>query len=75
MERTRQMIVVSEELVALRRESHRIATVQLADGVALRSQIADTNYEELDARAALLQAQLDYLQAADEMKAAIGRRP
>jgi hypothetical protein len=30
---------------------------------------------ELDAQAALLQSQLDYVQAADEMDAAIGRRP
>ena len=30
---------------------------------------------ELDARALLLQSQLDYVQAADEMDTAIGRRP
>src|SRR5262245_14175439 len=31
--------------------------------------------QELEAQAAVLQSQLDYVQAADEMETAIGRRP
>jgi outer membrane protein TolC len=75
LERTRQMIAVSEELVTLRRESRRIWTEQLAKGAALQSQTADSAAQELEAQAVLLQSQLDYLQASDEMDEAIGRRP
>jgi hypothetical protein len=75
LERTRQMIAVSEELLTLRRESHRITAEQLARGIALRSQTGESSFQELEARAVLLQSQLDYLQATDEMSNAIGRRP
>jgi outer membrane protein TolC len=75
MERTRQMIAVSRELVDLRGESRRVATELLAHGGALSSQAKESAALELDAQAALLQSQLDYAQAADEMDAAIGRRP
>jgi outer membrane protein TolC len=75
MERTRQMIAVSQELLALRGESRRVAADLLAQGGALGSQAKESAAVELDAQAALLQSQLDYVQAADEMDAAIGRRP
>jgi hypothetical protein len=75
MERTRQMIAVSEELLALRGESRRVAADLLAHGGALASQAKESTVLELDAQAALLQSQLDSVQAADEMEAAIGRRP
>jgi outer membrane protein TolC len=75
IERTRQMVAVANELVALRAESRRVATEQLARGSALGSQAKESTALELDAQAALLQSQLDYVQAADEMDTAIGRRP
>jgi len=75
MERTRQMIAVSEELVALRGESRRVAAALLVNGSVLGSQAKESAAQELEARAALLQSQLDYVQAADEMDTAIGRRP
>jgi outer membrane protein TolC len=75
MERTRQMVAVSEELLALRGESRRVAGELLVRGSALGSQAKETTAQELDAQAALLQSQLDYVQAADEMDVAIGRRP
>jgi outer membrane protein TolC len=75
MERTRQMVAVSQELLALRGESRRVAADLLAHGGALGSQAKESAALELDARAALLQSQLDDVQAADEMDAAIGRRP
>ena len=75
LERTRQMIAVSEELLTLRGESQRIVAEQLTHGSALRSQTLESTAQELEARAALLQSQLDYVQAADEMDTAIGRRP
>jgi outer membrane protein TolC len=75
MERTRQMVTVSEELLALRSESRRVAAALLVNGGALGSQAKESDAHELEAQAALLQSQLDYVQAADEMDAAIGRRP
>ena len=75
MERTRQMVAVSQELLALRGESRRVAADLLAHGGALGSQAKESAAVELDAQAALLQSQLDYVQAADEMDTAIGRRP
>jgi outer membrane protein TolC len=74
MERTRQMVAVSQELVTLRTESRRVTAEQLARGSALGSQAKESAAQELDAQAALLQSQLDYVQAADEMENAIGRR-
>jgi outer membrane protein TolC len=75
IERSRQMVGVSEQLLALRSESHRVAAAQLEKGAALQSQIALAAAQELDAKAALLQSQLEYVQAADEMMVATGRTP
>jgi outer membrane protein len=75
LERTRQMIAVSEELVSLRAESRRMTVEQVAHGSALRSQSLATVAQELEAKAGSLQSQLDYLQAAAELDDAIGRTP
>jgi outer membrane protein TolC len=75
LERTRQMVKVSEQLVALREESSRVWAQQLERGVALKSQADSAAAQELDARTSLLQSQLDYIQAHDEVTHAIGRTP
>jgi outer membrane protein TolC len=75
LERTRQMVAVSEDLLALRSESRRVAAALLVNGGALGSQAKESTALELEAKAALLQSQLDYAQAADEMENAIGRSP
>ena len=75
IERTRQMVAVSEELLALRNESRRVVGELLTNGGALGSQAKESTAQELEAQAALLQSQLDSVQAADEMDAAMGRRP
>jgi outer membrane protein TolC len=75
LERTRQMVKVSEELLALRTESHRVSVQQLQEGSALRSQVDSAAAHELDAKTLLLQAQLDYIQARDEMTEAMGQTP
>jgi outer membrane protein len=75
LERTRQMMKVSEELLALRTESHRVYVQQLQEGAALRSQVDSAAAHELDAKTLLLQSQLDYVQAQDEMKEAMGLKP
>jgi outer membrane protein TolC len=75
LERTRQMIAVSQELLTLRAESRRMTVEQVAHGSALRSQSLTSVAQELDATAVLLQSKLDYVQAAAEMDEAIGRTP
>jgi outer membrane protein TolC len=75
LERTSQMVKVSEELLALRQESSRVSVQQLERGVALKSQADSATAQELDARTSLLQSQLDYIQAQDEMTHAMGRTP
>src|SRR5262245_13859097 len=75
LERTRQMIAVSQELLLLRTESRRETVEQVAHGSALRSQSLTSVAQELEAKAGMLQSQLDYLQAAAEMDDATGRTP
>ena len=69
------MVAVSEELLALRKESRRVTAEHLVRGVAFRSQAQSAVAQELEASTLLLQSQLDYVQSADEMAEAIGRTP
>jgi outer membrane protein TolC len=75
LERTRQMMKVSEELLTLRTESHRVCVAQLREGTMLRSQVDNAAAHELDAKTLLLQSQLDYIQAQDELTESIGQTP
>jgi outer membrane protein TolC len=75
LERTKQMVKVSEELLALREESSRVSAQLLLRGVALKSQADSAAAQELDARTSLLRSQLDYMQAQDEITDAIGSTP
>lgn len=75
LERTKQMVKVSDELLALREESNRVSAQQLERGVALKSQADSAATQELDARTSLLQSQLDYVQAQDELTHAMGSTP
>ncbi len=75
LRRTREMVNVSEELLALRTETSRVTAQQLQQGAALRSQADSAVAQELDAQTQLLQSQLDYVQARDEMTQAMGFTP
>ena len=75
LDRTQQMLNVSEEVVALRTESSRVLQQRLLQGVVLNSQAANATAQQYDAKALLLQSQLDFLQANDELLNAIGRTP
>jgi outer membrane protein TolC len=75
LERTRQMVGVSEQLLALRSESYRVTSQQLQQGTALASQVAAAAAHEFAAKSSLLQARLEYVQAQDELTVAIGRTP
>ena len=75
LERTQQMLSVSEELLATRAESSRVLQQQLVHGAALSSQADMALAQEFDAKTLLLQSQLEYTQANDELIHAIGQTP
>src|SRR5258705_2594646 len=75
LERTEQMLKVSEEVVALRSESNRVLQQELLQGAALKSQAAMATAQEYDAKTLLLQSQLGYSQAHDEFIHAMGVAP
>lgn len=75
LDRTKEMIDVSQEVVALRTESSRVTADQLTRGEALQSQADAASAQELDAKALLLQSQLSYLEAHDELLEAMGILP
>ncbi len=73
--RTREMVDVSQQILALRTESSRVSAQQLERGEALPSQAELAVAQEFDAKTLLLQSELSYVQARDEMIHAIGRTP
>jgi outer membrane protein TolC len=75
LQRTREMVNVSEELLALRTESSRVSAQQLQQGTVLASQADAAVAQEFDAKTVLLQSQLDYTQARDELTQATGLTP
>jgi outer membrane protein TolC len=72
VERTQQMVAVSRELLATRSEARRVSAQQLQQGAYLRSQAATAAAQEFEAQTLLLQSQLEYAQAEDELTDAIG---
>ena len=75
LHRTREMVQVSEELLTLRTESRRVSVQELEKGAALNSQAENAIALEFDAKTQLLQSQLAYVQARDEMTQAMGLKP
>jgi outer membrane protein TolC len=72
VERTRQMVAVSQELLATRQEARRVAVQQLKQGAYLPSQADAAAAQEFEAQTLLLQSQLEFAQAQDELTDAIG---
>ena len=75
LQRTRELVNVSKELLDLRTEVSRVSGQQLEKGEALQSQAANAVAQKFDAETSFLQAQLDYIQAHDEMTEAMGVTP
>lgn len=75
LERTREMVKVSEELLTYRTEARRVLAQQQQEGAALRSQLDAAAARALDAKTALLQSRLQNVEARDEMTQAMGSRP
>jgi len=75
LNRTREMIDVSQQVLALRTESSRVTAQELLKGEALQSQADAAVAQEFDAKTSLLQSQLSYIQAHDELLQAMGATP
>jgi len=73
LERTEKMVAVSQELLASRKEARRVSAQGLERGTHLRSQAEAAVAQESEAQTQLLQSQLEYAQAHDELNEAIGR--
>ena len=72
VERTQQMVAVSQELLATRQEARRVFAQQLQQGTYLSSQADAAAAQEFEAQTLLLQSQLEFAQAEDELTNAIG---
>ena len=75
LERTRNLVQVSNEVARLRQEGERVAHNQLTQGVVLASEWRQATAATYKAQADLLQASLGYLLAWAELEQAIGRTP
>lgn len=73
LEQTEQMVSVSEELLTARKEARRVSAQGMEQGTYLRSQAEAAVAQESGAQTMLLQSQLEYAQAQDELNEAIGR--
>ena len=73
LEQAKEMLVVSQELLAARKEARRVSTQGLEQGTHLRSQAEIAVAQESQAQTQLLQSQLEYAQAQDELNEAVGR--
>jgi outer membrane protein TolC len=73
LERTEQMLAVSQELLAARKEARRVSVQGLERGTQLRSQAEAALAQESEAQTRLLQSQLEFAEAHDELNEAIGR--
>jgi hypothetical protein len=62
-------------VLALRTESNRVRQTELIQGAALNSQAETAMAQEYDAKALLLQSQMDYLLAHEELLDAMGSAP
>jgi outer membrane protein TolC len=75
VERTKSMVEVANQVVALRKESERLAQNQLNEGVVLVSDRRRATADSYKAQAEFLQASLGYLLAWAELQQTIGRTP
>jgi outer membrane protein TolC len=75
VERTKSMVDVARQVVALRDENDRVAGNQLSYGVVQVAERRQASAASYKAQAELLQASLGYLLARAELAQAIGRTP
>lgn len=75
VERSKSLVQVANQVVALRRENERLVQNQLLQGVALTSERRQASADSYKAQADYLQASLGYLLAWAELEEAVGQTP
>jgi outer membrane protein TolC len=75
LERTKTLVAVADQVVALRRESERLSHNQVTDGVVTVANALEAASATYKSQADLLQANLNYMLAWAELKQTIGQTP
>jgi outer membrane protein TolC len=75
LERTKNLVAVAEQIVALRRESERLSKNQVTEGVVTVANTLQAASATYKSQVDLLQANLNYMLAWAELKQTIGQTP
>jgi outer membrane protein TolC len=75
LERTRTLVAVADQVVALRRESERLSHNQVTQGVVTVANTLEATSATYKSQVDLLQANLNYMLAWAELKQTIGQTP
>jgi outer membrane protein TolC len=75
LERTKNLVAVADQVVALRRESERLSKNQVTEGVVTVANTLEAASATYKSQVDLLQANLNYLLAWAELKQTIGQTP
>ncbi len=75
LERTKNLVAVADQVVALRRESERLSKNQVTEGVVTVANTLEAASATYKSQVDLLQANLNYMLAWAELKQTIGQTP
>ncbi len=75
LERTKNLVAVADQVVALRRESERLSKNQVTQGVVTVANTLEAASATYKSQVGLLQANLNYMLARAELKQTIGQTP
>jgi len=75
LERTKNLVAVSDQLVALRRENERLSHNQVTEGVVTVANTLEATSATYKSQVDLLQANLNYMLAWAELKQTVGQTP
>jgi outer membrane protein TolC len=75
VERTKSLVAVADQVVALRRENERLSHNQVTDGVVTVANALEATSATYKSQVDLLQANLNYMLAWAELKQTIGQTP
>jgi outer membrane protein TolC len=75
LERTKNLVTVADQVVALRRESERLSKNQVTEGVVTVANTLEATSATYKSQVDLLQANLNYMLAWAELKQTVGQTP
>ena len=75
LERTKNLVAVADQVVALRRENERLSHNQVTEGVVTVANTLEATSATYKSQVDLLQANLNYMLAWAELKQTIGQTP